>query len=248
MVHCHSECGSENREFNTAGKRVILICKSCRSYCSVPLTKPDKSTILGSCNLIKVQYPPQQVVTRWDVLPETARDIQLVMQGKKRNPQSSKPRNTTKTKPQGQSQPAATPPEQQVTDTTPANSPPVPVVHPPSSPTPSVQQASGTVHDAQPSSRTHLVAPSVLVRSVSSPSELPTPSTAPAVTPEQPTPATSTPRISHQPPRPIRPSLLYTAPVMTRSVSAPQSTKRQSYLDVELDLSTAKKSKRQKRR
>ena len=247
VTHCHPDCGTENREFYTAGKRVVITCKNCQSYCSVPLTKQDKLTVLGSCGLVKVPYPQQHVVTKWDVMPGAVRDIQMVTQGRKRKARSSRTRNTTQMEPQDQSQTAVIPLEQQSAGVTPASTPPVPVVHLPSSPTPLVQQASGTAHDAQLSSRTHLVAPSPLVRSVSSPPEWPTPSTAPVVTPEQPTPVTSTPRILHQPPCPIRPSLLHMAPAMTRSVSAPQSTKRQGYLDIELDLSTAKRSKRQKR-
>ena len=68
LVHCHWQCGIENRTHNTTGHRgnqVKITCKKCQSYCMIDKVTLDSSTPLGGRCLVKVAYPQEQVATTW---------------------------------------------------------------------------------------------------------------------------------------------------------------------------------------
>ena len=68
LVHCHRQCGIENRTHNTTGHRgnqVKITCRKCQSYCTIDRATLDSSTPLGSRRLVKTVYPPEQVATTW---------------------------------------------------------------------------------------------------------------------------------------------------------------------------------------
>jgi hypothetical protein len=68
VVHCHQQCGIENRYFNTKGKRGNLLdiyCRGCNSYCTISRAHHDQSSLLGVRNLVKTPYPQEKVRVEW---------------------------------------------------------------------------------------------------------------------------------------------------------------------------------------
>jgi hypothetical protein len=75
----------ENRSFTVKPKDVQVVCRQCNSYCTIPKVTSDSSTLLGSCSLVKVAYPPTQFLTEWR-LPV---DVQSTTQTTGQMPQST---------------------------------------------------------------------------------------------------------------------------------------------------------------
>jgi len=63
-VVCHRTC--DQVIFSRQdGKKVRMKCLGCDSRCVVPVVKSDKESFLGSVNITKVRYPPEQYPTEW---------------------------------------------------------------------------------------------------------------------------------------------------------------------------------------
>ena len=66
LLECPLRCDERLMVLEIRKEKARIECPHCKSRCSVEIVKKDTSTVLGRCDIVKVEYPRQRHMATWE--------------------------------------------------------------------------------------------------------------------------------------------------------------------------------------